>query len=107
MQQIFDFLRPRPSLSTVDSVHTTRREVVRGEEEEVGRRRRMPMSDGGAGVVVSVTVREGRRRRRRRRMRGCSSWLVKGGCSVIASRAVVVLSYGIVRVWGPADAWTR
>lgn len=59
-----DFLRPKPSLSTVFSVHTTLRRDESGLREEeavaVGRRRRMPASlssDDGCGSVGWLAAR--------------------------------------------------
>lgn len=63
MQQILDFFLPSPSLSTVSSVHTTRRDGavevdVVAETEAEGRRRRIPSVSDRVGGEVSVMVRE-------------------------------------------------
>lgn len=62
MQQILDFLRPNPSLSTVSCVQTTLRELVVAEADRPGpgRRCRIPSESVAcvreASVAVSVSV---------------------------------------------------
>lgn len=106
---LLDFLRPSPSLSTVSSDHTTRRELpvaAAARERGSGRNRRMPTSCCcGAGSVVSVSVREGPAAAAEEedgwplmvRATVCSDW--KGSVLVIGDAMTLQREFWVVR-WG-------